>query len=71
METENQLEKTDKAIISQKEIAIDSYLNDTQDNPYGLQLASDMDSWLQSIPPHNRPALAAQMTTGAIQYICR
>jgi len=54
-----------------EEIAIDSYLNDTQDNPYGLQLAPDMDSWLQSIPPHNRPALAAQMTTGAIQYICR
>lgn len=54
-----------------EEITIDSYLNDTQDNPYGLQLAPDMDSWLQSIPPHNRPALAAQMTAGAIQYICR
>lgn len=53
------------------EIISDSYLKDTKDNPNGLQLAPDIDTWLQSIPPHNRPAMASQMARGAVKYSCR
>lgn len=54
-----------------EEIIIDEYLKDTKDNPNGLQLAPDIDTWLQSIPAHNRSAMASEMARGAVKYSCR
>lgn len=54
-----------------EEIRIDSYLKDTANNPYGMELAPDMDSWLQSKPAHERAAIRANLANGAFEYICR
>lgn len=54
-----------------QEIRMDSYLRDTSNNPYDMELAPDMDSWLQSKPAHERAAIAANLANGAFEYICR
>lgn len=54
-----------------QEIRMTDYINDTKNNPYGLQLVSDMDSWLQSIPYHERAAMASNLNSGALEYLCQ
>ena len=54
-----------------EEIRMNSYLRDTANNPYDMELASDMDTWLQSKPAHERAAIAANLANGAFEYVCR
>ena len=54
-----------------QEIRTAGYLEDTKNNPYGLSLAPDMDTWLKKIEPHNRPAMVSEMTEGGLEYLCQ
>ena len=53
------------------EIKFNAYLDNPKSNPYGFTLAPTIDDYLQSFPPNERAAIAAELATGKVEYLCR
>ena len=54
-----------------EEVEFNSFLDDTKNNPYGFKLAPTVDDYLQSIPMEYRAKIAAELTAGRVEYLCR
>ena len=52
-------------------IRINNYLDNTADNPNGLDFAPNMDDWLKGVAPQDRAVLLREMQRGALEYLCR
>ena len=54
-----------------EETQFNAYLNNTENNPYGLRLAPNIDTYLQSLPTKQRAAVASELTKGRVKYLCQ
>lgn len=70
-ELDDRLAVTEELNITPKEINIDSYRNDTTNNPNGFEVISDMNDYLSKFDDADKPLISKMLESNELKFICQ
>lgn len=70
-ELDDRLSTTKEIELTPEEINIDSYRNDTTNNPNGFEVISDMNNYLSKFDDADKPLISKMMASNELKFICQ